>query len=938
MPPALTLPTFVARWRTATLTEQQGAQSHFRELCEVLGVDPPTALDQSGAAYTFEKGLTKSGGGHGRADVWKRGFFAWEYKGPGKDLDAAYTQLLQYRDDLENPPLLVVSDFNRFRVFTNFTNTAKRSYFFDLNDLLDSRPTATSARPPLDVLRALFTAPDALHPIQTTAQVTQAAAEKFALLAKKLRGRGVAPPAAAQFLMRLLFCLFAEDSALLSAGLFTRLLGQSVMRTVYFDTWLGQLFTVMATGGLFGAEEIRPFNGGLFADGTTQAFDSDDILTLMEAAKLDWASVEPSIFGTLFERGLDPTSRTRLGAHYTSRADIELIVEPVLMAPLRRDWAGIQSAALLAPPAAQADPVAARSRLAAQLTAFRQALAATRVLDPACGSGNFLYVALKALLTLEKEVIIFGVRYGLPMGEPTVRPEQLFGIEVNPYAQQLASIVVWIGYIQWMRENGFPYDPTPVLRPLTNIQPMDAILAYDSAGRPVEPPWPAADVIIGNPPFLGGNRIRKELGDTYVSALFKLYDKRVPAFADLVCYWFERARALISAGQVQRAGLLATNSIRGGVNRQVLERIKATGDIFWAQSDRDWVLDGAAVRVSMVGFDQRTVQTPILDGRTVLTINSDLTATSSDLTTAKVLSENQGISFQGPSPKAPFDIDADVAQAFLKAPLNINSKPNSDVVRPMVSAIDLAQGWRNHWTIDFGLMSVQQAAEYEAPFEYINKQVYPVRMLGSRAKYAGNWWQYGRPRVEMRKALEGLSRYIATPRHSKYRIFVWLEAQVLANDATIVFARADDYFLGILHSKYHELWALQMGTSLEDRPRYTPTTTFETFPFPWPPGTEPVEDARVQAIAGAARALVTKRDAWLHPPGATATELKTRTLTALYNTRPTWLVHLHATLDEAVAAAYGWPADLPAGEILARLLALNALRSTSSVVSQEKAR
>ncbi|MDQ2808441.1 MAG: hypothetical protein M3Z04_16260 [Chloroflexota bacterium] len=180
MLPALTLPTFVACWRTATLTEQQGVPAPCRELCEVLGMASPTALDQSGATYTFEKGLTKSGGSHGRADVWKRGFFAWKYKGPGKDLDAAYSPLLQYRDDPENPPLLVVSDFTRFRVFTNFTNTAKRSYRFDLNDLRDSRPTATSARPPLDVLRALFTHLDALHPTETTAQVTQAAAEKFA--------------------------------------------------------------------------------------------------------------------------------------------------------------------------------------------------------------------------------------------------------------------------------------------------------------------------------------------------------------------------------------------------------------------------------------------------------------------------------------------------------------------------------------------------------------------------------------------------------------------------------------------------------------------------------------------------------------------------------------------------------------------------------------
>ena len=513
--------------------------------------------------------------------------------------------------------------------------------------------------------------------------------------------------------MRLLFCLFAEDSNLLPDKLFTRILTQLLDKNYQFDKAPAQLFAAMATGDSFWGEDIRYFNGGLFADATTQLFDNDDIRTLADAAKLDWASVEPSIFGTLFERGLDPTSRTKLGAHYTSREDIALIVEPVLMAPLRREWAAIQSDTLLAPPAGTPDPAAALETLAARLAAFRQRLAAHKVLDPACGSGNFLYVALKALLTLEKEVIVFGVSYGLPMGDPTVRPEQLFGIEVNPYAQQLASIVVWIGYIQWMRENGFAYAQTPVLRPLTNIQQMDAILAYDSAGQPVEPPWPAADVIIGNPPFLGGNRIRKELGDNYVEALFKLYDKRVPAFADLVCYWFERARAQLVNHAADRVGLLATQGIRGGVNRKVLERIKEGGDIFWAQSDRDWTLNGATVHVSMVGFARDAAQEPILDDQPVPAINANLTA-AADLTTSRPLTENMSISFQGPSPKAPFDIDIDIAKPMLDAPLNINGRPNSDVVRPVVSALDLGQGSRDKWTIDGpSPLSVKQYRPHE---------------------------------------------------------------------------------------------------------------------------------------------------------------------------------------------------------------------------------
>jgi len=849
-------------------------------------------------------------------------------------LAVPYQQLNLYREDLQSPPLLVVCDFNRFEVHTNFTDTVKNIYAFTLADLGRNEPTAHCSLPPLDVLRVVFTQPDRLRPTRTTASVTEDAARAFAVVADSLRGRGEDPEATAHFLMRLLFCLFAEDIGLLPPRLFATLVDRTRTRPAEFGARLSQLFAAMATGGYFGAEDIAHFNGGLFATATVLPLTSDDLAILVRAAALDWASIEPAIFGTLFERSLDPAKRAQLGAHYTSRADILLIVEPVLMAPLRRRWATVQDQAQVI--IARRDSASGGARTTHQkslelmLLKFTDEIAAVRVLDPACGSGNFLYVGLRRLLDLWKEVSTFAATNGVAGLLPyTVGPAQLYGIELNVYAHELASVVVWIGYIQWLHDNGFGIPVDPILKPLHNIRHMDAVLTYDDEGRPMEPPWPEADVIIGNPPFVGGNKVRQELGSTYVTDLFALYKGRVPAFSDLVCYWFERARALVVEHRVSRVGLLATQGIRGGANRTVLERVKEWGDIFWAQSDRNWVLDGATVHVSMVGFDNGSEKTHVLDGRPVVAINADLTA-GVDLTKALELRENVRLCFMGPSPKAPFDIPATIAETMLHAPLNVNGRPNSDVVRPVASAIDLVKRVRNEWTIDFGQMPLEQAALYEVPFAYVKEHVYPVRMQGEKVQYAGSWWQYARPRVEMREALKGKPRYIATPGVAKHRIFVWVQPEVLCNQGTLVFARDDDYFFGVVHSRLHELWARGTGTQLREAEsgfRYTPTSTFETFPFPWAPGTEPVVDPLVEAIAAAARNLVTLRDRWLNPSDLSEPERKTRTLTILYNTRPTWLEHAHGKLDHAVLDAYGWPHDLGDEDILRRLLALNAERA-----------
>jgi type II restriction/modification system DNA methylase subunit YeeA len=931
----LSLAEFVERWKAVTLTERAASQSHFIDLCEVLGQPHPAAADQTGESFTFEKPVSKLHGGKGFADVWKRGYFAWEYKGKHKDLAAAYHQLADYRDDLENPPLLVVCDMDIFEVHTNFTGTQTRVYKFTLADLLTGAPTPNCALPPLEVLRALFTEPELLRPDAAAARVTEQAAAEFAKLALSLRDRGVESERAAHFLMRLLFCLFADSIGLLPDKLFRQMLHLARDRASSFTRKLRQLFAAMSTeGSNFGMYDIHYFNGGLFADDEVFELSVWDLATLRAAASLDWSAVEPAIFGTLFERSLDPGKRSQLGAHYTSKTDILLIVEPVVMAPLERRWQQVKAEALEIAAKAQTAKGGAynklRTELQEKLFAWVEELSRVKILDPACGSGNFLYVALRRMLDLWKEAHVFAAAHGLPtILSFQVTPAQLYGLETNIYAHELASVVVWIGYLQWLNDNGMGWPTEPILRKLDNIQNRDAILAHDADSKPIEPAWPDADFIIGNPPFKGGKLLRAELGNSYVDELFRVYSGRAPQEADLVTYWFERARGQIKDGKTRRAGLLATQGIRGGANRTVLERILESGGIFMAWSDRDWILDGANVHVSIVGFDDGSQKERSLNGSSVQLINANLTS-GSDTTTAATLRENAGLCFMGTTKIGAFDISSDIAAKMLTAPQNPNGLPNSDVVKPWVNGLDLTRRPRGLFIIDFGAtMPVSEAALYEMPFEYTLQYVYPTRRENNREGYRAKWWLHGEPRPDMREALRGLRRYVITPRVSKHRLFAWQPADTLADSATFVFARDDDYFFGVLHSRLHEVWALHMGTALEDRPRYTPTSTFETFPLPWPPGHEPKDSPLVEAVAEAARELVEKRDAWLNPPDASEGELKKRTLTNLYNARPAWLADAHRKLDEAVFAAYGWPSTLTDAELLERLLTLNHQRADS---------
>jgi hypothetical protein len=985
---------FIAKWGAPdgvpgpafALNEEQGAQSHFLDLCELLGVPKPGTHE----GYLFEEKSKIIGGKTGYADVVLRGSFAWENKAPGKNLDSALKQLLTYSLALANPPILVVSDRLTIRVHTQFTGHPSETHTVTLYELDQPEKRA--------LLRRIWTAPQSFKPQQTSRDITEAAARNFAHLADSLRQRGEPPERVSHFLTQCVFSLFAEDVGLLPSRMFERLLANKQATPERLAQGLTQLFETMRSGGLYGVDDIPWFNGGLFKTVAVPALTTADLQPLRDAAALNWSAIDPSIFGTLFERGLDPTKRSQLGAHYTDPATIERIIGPVIRQPLIEKWelAALDIQALQVKSTKKNDKH--HRAASARFIGWLQELAAYRALDPACGSGNFLYLALKCLKDIEHHSHLQAADLGLDRQTDLVTgPHNVLGIELNEYAAELARVTVWIGELQWRIDHGYEFKTNPVLDALDHIECRDALLAWQGDNA-TEAEWPAADVVVGNPPFLGDKKMRAELGDPYTTTLRATYEGRVPGGADLVCYWFDKARQHIANGQLQCAGLVSTNSIRGGANRKVLDAICTESQIFAAWSDEPWVNNGAAVRVSLVAFGESARESE-LDGEVVNLIHADLTSSQdgdtpgcADLTVANRLSANRGIAFVGIQKTGPFEIDGALARQWLMQP-NPNALPNSRVIRPWFNGLDVTRRNRDLWIVDFGVdMAQQDAALFESPFEFVTKYVKPTRVGKREARTNECYWLFQWSRPVMRAAITGLPRIIVTPEVAKHRSFTWMPTTIIADKNLSVVARADDTTFGILHSRFHELWSLRMGTSLEDRPRYTPTTCFETFPFP--PGLSPADTAHQRteavnggalipadlpeqceqkvpsalmnqaqaamvsvrvnatAIAQAAKRLNDLRQAWLNPPEWTQTvpevvplgmttspypdrtvarpgfekQLADRTLTKLYNQRPAWLAQAHAALDAAVAAAYGWADYTPAmpdDEILKRLLALN---------------
>jgi len=570
---------FKARWRNSALTERQSYQSHFIDICRLIDVPAPYDGSINEQDYCFEKGAEKIDGRRGWADVWKRGCFGWEYKKPDSDLDKAYAQLRQYAPALHNPPLLIVSDIQRFSIHTNFTNTPRKEHRFGIADL-----TAPETR---RLLRWAFTAPDQLKPGITREAITKDAAKRFSELADRLRTRGYDSQRVAHFVSRLLFCLFAEDIELFPGKLFSKLLTEGHTRPSDFEPMARSLFAAMKTGGRLGFDAVPYFNGGLFDSDDVLPLDREEMKLLQKAAALDWGAIDPSIFGTLFERGLDPDKRAQLGKFYTDPDTIMKIVEPVVLRPLRREWAETKARiADLQTKASAAKVLATRTRLRnetkAVFNAFHERLIGVRVLDPACGSGNFLYLALKGLKDLEHQILLDAVEMGVERAFPRIGPESVCGLEINPYAAELARVSIWIGEIQWMMDHGYGISRSPILRTLDQIECRDALMNDDGS----EAEWPAAEFIVGNPPFLGDKKMLRKLGDAYVQTLRETFKGRLSGGVNFVCYWFEKAHLVVLENGAKRAGLVATSAIRSGANRQVLERILENGSIVEAWGGR----------------------------------------------------------------------------------------------------------------------------------------------------------------------------------------------------------------------------------------------------------------------------------------------------------------------------------------------------------------
>ena len=618
---------FIIKWGPGGpafhLNEEQGAQSHFIDLCDLLGVPKPGSED----GYIFEKQTLVLGEARGYADVFKRGVFAWENKAPGRNLDTALKQLLTYSLALSNPPLLVVCDRLTLRVHTQFTGHPTEVHTVLLADF--DKPES------LALLRRIWLEPESFRPKVTSRDITEAAAKSFAMLADSLRKRG--PQQAqdpvgfqahadevAHFLTQCLFCFFAEDVGLLPDRMFDGLVNNRKLTSDKLTSGMSNLFNVMRDGGMYGNDDIPWFNGGLFKKVNVPLLNVLDVIELRNAAALNWSAIDVSIFGTLFERGLDPAKRSQLGAHYTDPATIMRIIEPVLQRPLLQIWELLTNEliGLLAKSKRKND---ANYKLAlAKFVGWLDHLKNYRVLDPACGSGNFLFLGLKALKDIEHKSHLAAAAMGLDREADLVTgPHNMLGIELNEYAAELARVTVWIGELQWRLSHGYEFKKNPVLEPLDNIECRDALIsfvpAWSLAGngnearagqtpaahtlrflkspqmsappaplaaasersnlgsdpspkgagsdpnlriqltKAVEASWPWASVVIGNPPFLGDKKMRFELGDDYTEALRKVYEGRVPGGADLVTYWFEKARTAIEKNGLGAAGLVSTN-------------------------------------------------------------------------------------------------------------------------------------------------------------------------------------------------------------------------------------------------------------------------------------------------------------------------------------------------------------------------------------------
>jgi hypothetical protein len=733
------------------------------------------------------------------------------------------------------------------------------------------------------------------------------------------------------------------------------------------------LWATMDKGGFSPVlrRNVRRFNGGLFADRTAIRLDREEIGELYEAARHDWRDVEPAIFGTLLEQALDKAERKRLGAHYTPRPYVERLVLATVIEPLRAEWEGPVLGTVERERGS--DPQAAIRAV----HDFHMKLATTRVLDPACGTGNFLYVALELMKQLEGEVLEvlldLGGQEALAMETMSVHPKNFLGLELNPRAAAIAELVLWLGYLQWQLRNGSAIHD-PVLERLDNIKAMDAVLRHDperpkADGSGTELPnpkrldWPEADYIVGNPPFIGCKDIRARLGDAYATALWKAHPK-INKSADFVMYWWDCAADQLTrkGTRLKRFGFVTTNSITQEFSRRVIQaRMEARPPVNLAMAipDHPWTKatsDTAAVRIAMTvvqadpaegrryevvheaGLDTDAPEIGMVEQ--VGTINADLSV-GTDITKARPLLANEWLC----SPGVKLHGSGFIVSRSEAEHLGWGRRDGLDRhIRPYRNGRDLTGRSRDALIIDlFDLRDQQVRRRFPEVYQHLMRTVREDRQLQfarSRTKdsatYLENWWLFGKPRPELRRALSGLSRYIVTVETAKHRVFQFLDAAILPDNMLVCIAASGAYELGVLSWRGNVAWSLQAGGWLGygNDPRYSKTRTFDPFPFP---DAAPELRARIGELAEELDA--TRKEV--------LAEFGDLTLTTLYNLRDKIILgealtpveqdqrmrgrvdiirELHDRIDAAVAEAYGWPADLSDEEIVARLVALNAER------------
>ena len=908
----LTAEEFIARWKGSGGAEIANAHSFFLDLCDLLEVPRPPTGGPEFDDYRFEKPLEiHHPDGHvskDRIDFYKKGCFVIEAKqaqtsdavGAGvrrgksswqAHMERAFGQALKYARYLpgDRTPFLITCDVGHcFEVWTGFSGDYGR-YGAGRRIMLEDfeREDVRSE------FRSIFLDPWSLDPARRAAKVTREVASHLADLARSLEADGTDAEVVARFLMRCLFTMFAEDVGLLEADLFSRTLEDVwVPQPERFPAGIEALWIEMNRGGMYGPHPIRRFNGGLFHEVHAMALTRDQLERLLRAAKCDWSDVEPAIFGTMLERALNKNERHKLGAHFTPRKYIERLVRPTVIEPLAAEWNVVRGAARQVMEPENGEPGAAERRRAAKLLHdFLKRLCAIKVLDPACGTGNFLYVTFDLVKELEGEVLrelrdLGDAQLAMEMEGVRVAPEQFLGIEINPRAQAIADLVLWLGYLQWARRAKMTVSD-PILRGGKNIVCGDAVLAHDErtlrrdengrvitvwdgeskkkhpvTGKKVpdhsktihvydypnaaQAEWPDADFVVSNPPFLGKAKRRAALGDGYLDTLTRVYPD-VPAGVDFVMYWWAKAAELLGRGKIRRFGFITTNSITQALNRRVIsDALQRNPDLViqFAIPDHPWVdsVSGAAVRIALTVAGVRGERAPVLAKVTreawtgddavavdlVMTegkiIGPDLSV-AKDLTTVKPLRANQGLASVGL---------VLFGKGFVINEAEVGSF-EPEVVHPFLNGRDMLQTSRGAYVIDMYPMD-ESESRAKAPrafarlFDHVRPERLQIRDPGSRSR----WWRFGRDKPELRQALSRLNRYIVTAEVSKHRLFVFVDSDVRPDHKLVAITLDDAWVLGVLSSRFHVAWAVATGGHLGvgNDSCYNRTLCFDPFPFP----------------------------------------------------------------------------------------------------------